>query len=124
VPTVTTTVGRERPATKMMRLPAVATTLDRERPAATMARPPGTTRAATASRPAAQTIRPSEVIISAGEAAAFRRFVRDVSSGRVNVGLLPELPGATVPLGPSPEITIAPVTLAPLEPVSGEGARP
>jgi hypothetical protein len=63
------------------------------------------------------------VIIAADEAAAFRRLISDVRLGRVDLALVPEHPLASVALQPRSEISIAPITLDPVEAIIAEGER-
>ena len=63
------------------------------------------------------------MIIAADEAAAFRRLITDVRLGRVDLALVPEHPVATMALQPRSEISIAPITLDPLDAGTAEGER-
>jgi hypothetical protein len=83
-------------------------------------RPAPAGRAATGSGRPLRAIREPEVIIAADEAAGFRRLISDVRFGRVDLALLPEHPTATVALQPRNEISIAPITLDPLDAVTAE----
>jgi hypothetical protein len=92
-----------------------------QRSAARQAPATRTPKAAIGAGQPVRAIREPEVIIAADEAAAFRRLISDVRLGRVDLALLPEHPAATVALQPRSEISIAPITLEPLNAVTAEG---
>ena len=110
-----------RPAvTDVAQATITPTTATPTAPQQSAARPAPAGRAATGSGRPLRAIREPEVIIAADEAAAFRRLISDVRFGRVDLALLPEHPTATVALQPRNEISIAPITLDPLDAVTAE----